>query len=168
MDNSPYSRSIVAALQNSGYFALTASARTTRDVEELLAHGRVQFAVTIPEDFSRRLVRNEQPVLLVEADATDPASTSNALATLGTLVDAVVARDAAGVLQPRPPPAQRVEVVVHRRYNPEGVTQYNIVPGLIGVILTMTMVLMTGLALTASASAAPTRTCSRRPHCRSR
>src|SRR5690606_36061232 len=102
MDNSPYSRSIVAALQNSGYFALTANARTTRDVDELLARGRVQFAVTIPEDFSRRLVRNEQPVLLVEADATDPASTSNALATLGTLVDAVVARDAAGVLQPRP------------------------------------------------------------------
>jgi len=91
MDNSPYSRSIVAALQNSGYFALTENARTTRDVEELLAHGRVQFVVTIPEDFSRRLVRNERPVLLVEADATDPASTSNALATLGTLVDAVVA-----------------------------------------------------------------------------
>ena len=148
MDNSPYSRSIVAALQNSGYFSLTANARTTHDVDELLAHGRVQFVVTIPEDFSRRLVRNARPVLLGEADATDPASTSNALATLGTLVDAVVARDAAGVLQPRPPPAQRVDVRVHRRYNPEGVTQYNIVPGLIGVILTMTMVLMTGLALT--------------------
>ena len=148
MDNSPYSRSIVAALQNSGYFAIRETARSTRDVDELLAQGRVQFAITIPEDFSRRLVRNEQPVLLVEADATDPASTSNALSALGTLVDTVVTRDAAGVLQPRPPPAQRVEVRVHRRYNPEGVTQYNIVPGLIGVILTMTMVLMTGLALT--------------------
>lgn len=148
MDHSPYSRSIVAALQYSGYFAISATARSTRDVDELLAHGRVQFAITIPEDFSRRLVRNEQPVLLVEADATDPASTSNALATLGTLVDAVVARDAAGVLQPRPAAPPRVEVRVHRRYNPEGVTQYNIVPGLIGVILTMTMVLMTGLALT--------------------
>ena len=148
MDHSPYSRSIVAALRNSGYFAISATARSTRDVDELLAHGRVQFAITIPEDFSRRLVRNEQPVLLVEADATDPASTSNALATLGTLVDAVVARDAAGVLQPRPAAPPRVEVRVHRRYNPEGVTQYNIVPGLIGVILTMTMVLMTGLALT--------------------
>ncbi|MCO5106868.1 MAG: ABC transporter permease [Burkholderiaceae bacterium] len=148
MDNSPYSRSIVAALQNSGYFAIRATARSTRDVDELLADGRVQFAVTIPEDFSRRLARNEQPVLLVEADATDPASTSNALSALGTMVDAVVARDAAGVLQPRPPAAPRVDVRVHRRYNPEGVTQYNIVPGLIGVILTMTMVLMTGLALT--------------------
>mgnify|MGYP001046498453 FL=1 len=148
MDHSPYSRSIVAALRNSGYFAISATVRSTRDVDELLANGGVQFAVTIPEDFSRRLVRNEQPVLLVEADATDPASTSNALATLGTLVDAVVARDAAGVLQPRPATPPRVEVRVHRRYNPEGVTQYNIVPGLIGVILTMTMVLMTGLALT--------------------
>lgn len=147
-DHSPYSRSIVAALQNSGYFALAVAARSSREVDALLARGEVQFAVTIPQDFSRRLVRNERPVLLVEADATDPAATSNALAALGTLVDAVVARDAAGVLQPRPPPPPRVDVRVQRRYNPEGITQYNVVPGLLGVILTMTMVLMTGLALT--------------------
>ena len=147
-DHSPYSRSIVAALQNSGYFALAVAARSSREVDALLARGEVQFAVTIPQDFSRRLVRNERPVLLVEADATDPAATSNALAALGTLVDAVVARDAAGVLQPRPPLPPRVDVRVQRRYNPEGITQYNVVPGLLGVILTMTMVLMTGLALT--------------------
>ena len=148
MDNSAYSRSIVAALQNSGYFAVTANAQSSRDLEELLAHGRVQFAVTIPEDFSRRLVRNDRPVLLVEADATDPAATSNALGTLNAMVEAALARDVAGVLQPRPASAPRVDVRVHRRYNPEGITQYNIVPGLLGVILTMTMVLMTGLALT--------------------
>ncbi len=148
MDNSPYSRSIVAALQNSGYFAVTANAQSSRDLEVSLAHGRVQFAVTIPEDFSRRLVRNDRPVLLVEADATDPAATSNALATLNAMVEAALARDVAGALQPRPPSAPRVDVRVHRRYNPEGITQYNIVPGLLGVILTMTMVLMTGLALT--------------------
>ncbi len=148
MDNSAYSRSIVAALQNSGYFAVTANAQSSRDLEVSLAHGRVQFAVTIPEDFSRRLVRNDRPVLLVEADATDPAATSNALATLNAMVEAALARDVAGALQPRPPSAPRVDVRVHRRYNPEGITQYNIVPGLLGVILTMTMVLMTGLALT--------------------
>lgn len=147
-DHSPYSRSIVAALQNSGYFALAVAARSSREVDALLARGEVQFAVTIPQDFSRRLVRNERPVLLVEADATDPAATSNALAALGTLVDAVVARDAAGVLQPQPVLPPRVDVRVQRRYNPEGITQYNVVPGLLGVILTMTMVLMTGLALT--------------------
>ena len=148
MDNSAYSRSIVAALQNSGYFAVTANAQSSRDLEVSLAHGRVQFAVTIPEDFSRRLVRNDRPVLLVEADATDPAATSNALGTLNAMVEAALARDVAGVLQPRPASAPRVDVRVHRRYNPEGITQYNIVPGLLGVILTMTMVLMTGLALT--------------------
>jgi len=147
-DHSPYSRSIVAALQNSGYFAVTRLARSTHELDELLARGEVQFAITVPQDFSRRLVRNRHPQLLAEADATDPAATSNALAALAPLVEAVVARETAGVLQPLAPAPPRVDLRVHRRYNPEGITQYNIVPGLLGVILTMTMVLMTALALT--------------------
>ncbi|HEY0877902.1 MAG TPA: ABC transporter permease [Zeimonas sp.] len=148
LDQSVWSRSIVAGLQNTEYFQIVATARSSGDVDEMLARGDVQFAVTIPEDFSRRLVRGERPTLLVEADATDPAATSGALAALDSMVEAVVARDSAGVLQPHAPPANVVDLRLHRRYNPEGITQYNIVPGLLGVILTMTMVLMTGLALT--------------------
>lgn len=148
LDQSVWSRSIVAGLQNTGYFEIVASARSSGEVDRMLERGDAQFAVTIPADFSRRLVRGERPALLVEADATDPAATSGALAALDAMIETVVARDAAGVLMPRAPPAGLVELRVHRRYNPEGITQYNIVPGLLGVILTMTMVLMTGLALT--------------------
>lgn len=148
LDQSIWSRSIVAGLQNTGYFEIVAVTRSTDEVDAMLARGDVQFAVTIPEDFSRRLVRGERPALLVEADATDPAATSGALAALDTMVGAVVARDAAGVLMPDAPRPAPVELRLHRRYNPEGITQYNIVPGLLGVILTMTMVLMTSLALT--------------------
>jgi len=148
MDQSVWSRSIVAGLQNTGYFEIVATARSSDEVERMLTRGDAQFAVTIPEDFSRRLVRGERPALLVEADATDPAATSGALAALDTMITTVLARDAAGVLMPRAPPPGLVELRLHRRYNPEGITQYNIVPGLLGVILTMTMVLMTGLALT--------------------
>ncbi len=148
LDQSVWSRSIVAGVQNTGYFEVVAAARSTDEIDDMLARGDVQFAVTIPEDFSRRLVRGERPALLVEADATDPAATSGALAALDAMIQAVVARDAAGVLMPHAPPAGLVELRLHRRYNPEGITQYNIVPGLLGVILTMTMVLMTSLALT--------------------
>jgi ABC-2 type transport system permease protein len=147
-DSSPYSRSLLAAMQTSGYFRIERHAASEAEVEDLLAHGRVQFAITIPENFGRKLVRGEQPVLLVEADAADPAATGNAIAALGQLANTALARDLQGPLADLAPRAPPFDVRVHRRYNPEGVTAYNIVPGLIGTILTMTMVLMTGLAMT--------------------
>jgi ABC-2 type transport system permease protein len=147
-DSGPYSRSLLAAMQTSGYFRIDRFVVHESELETLLAQGEVQFAVTIPENFGRKLVRGERPVLLVEADATDPSATGNAIAALSQISLNALTRDLAGPLtdlKPVPPP---VEMRVHRRYNPEGVTAYNIVPGLIGTILTMTMVLMTGLAMT--------------------
>ena len=147
-DSGPYARSLVAALQTSGYYRIDHLATNEAELDELLARGSVQFAVTIPENFSRKLVRGERPVLLIEADASDPAATGNAIAALSQIAVSSLARDLRGPLAElaaRPPP---VDIRVHRRYNPEGVTAYNIVPGLIGTILTMTMVLMTGLAMT--------------------
>jgi ABC-2 type transport system permease protein len=147
-DSSPYSRTLLAAMQTSGYFRLDRQVDNEHELEDLLARGRVQFAITIPENFGRKLVRGERPVLLVEADASDPAATGNAIAALAQISQTALSRDLGGSLQdlnPVPPP---VDLRVHRRYNPEGVTAYNIVPGLIGTILTMTMVLMTGLAMT--------------------
>jgi ABC-2 type transport system permease protein len=104
--------------------------------------------VTIPADFSRRLVRGERPALLLEADATDPAATGNAIAAVNQLAQTVLVHDLTGPLAPLAGSAGAFEVRVHARYNPEAITQYNIVPGLMGVILTMTMVMMTGLAIT--------------------
>jgi ABC-2 type transport system permease protein len=147
-DNSVFARSFVRAMENSGYFRVVRQVSSEHEAERALAVGEVQFVLTIPENFSRKLVRGERPVLLLEADASDPAATSNALAALLNLNQTALARDLSGSLahlQNAPPP---YEVHVQRRYNPEGVTQYNIVPGLIGVILTMTMVMMTSLAMT--------------------
>ncbi len=147
-DTGVFSRTLVAGLRNSGYFDIQRQAHSEAEALSLLHSGEVQFLVQIPEGFSRRLVRGERPALLVQADATDPAATGNALAALSGIVDTALSHDLRGPwagLQPRPPP---VELRVHRLYNPEGLTQYNIVPGLLGVILTMTMVLMTGLAMT--------------------
>ncbi|MGQ0546327.1 MAG: ABC transporter permease [Betaproteobacteria bacterium] len=147
-DAGPYSRTLLSAMQTSGYFWIQHQVSQERELEELLARGAVQFAVTVPENFDRKLVRGERPVLLVEADASDPAATGNAIAALSQVAVSALSRDLSGSLdelKPLPPP---VELRVHRRYNPEAVTAYNIVPGLIGTILTMTMVLMPGLAMT--------------------
>ena len=147
-DHSPFSRSFLAALEHSGYFRIVRELRSEQEADEALASGDVQFVVTIPAEFARKLQRGERPALLVEADAADPAATSNALAALFTLNRTALARDLTGplaTLQSSPLP---FEIRIQRRYNPEGITQYNIVPGLIGTILTMTMVMMTGLAMT--------------------
>jgi len=147
-DPSVFSRSLVRAMENSGYFRVTRVVASYAEGGRLLETGEVQFLVTVPEDFSRRLQRGERPVLLVEADASDPAATSNALSALLNLNQTGLDHDLKGALaslKPGPPP---FELRVQRRYNPEGITQYNIVPGLIGVVLTMTMVLMTSLSMT--------------------
>jgi ABC-2 type transport system permease protein len=138
----------VSALQTSTYFRLERQVSTEDEVEELFAQGRVQFVVNIPEHFARDLVRGDRPVLLLEADATDPSATGPAIAALGQSIDNALAHDMKGVLEGDLPKPSPVDLRVHKRYNPEGITAYNIVPGLLGVILTMTMVLMTGLAMT--------------------
>ncbi len=147
-DRGPFARSFVAALQNSGYFTVVAWPRTESEAAELLARGDVQFVVSIPPDFSRDLVRGEHPSLLVEADATDPAAASNAIGALATLQTSAFDHDLTGPLADLRAEPGPIDLRIHRRYNPEGITQYNIVPGLMGVILNMTMVTMTALALT--------------------
>jgi ABC-2 type transport system permease protein len=147
-DHGPFGRSLVAGMQHSAYFEFTREVSTEAEATRLLALGDVQFVVQIPEDFSRRLIRGESPDVLVEADATDPGAAGGALAAVQALMGTVWQRDLAGPLanlRRGPPP---VNLVVHRLYNPEVVTQYNIVPGLMGVVLTMTMVIITALAIT--------------------
>jgi ABC-2 type transport system permease protein len=147
-DHGVYERTLLWALKNSGYFRIERVVRGEAEAEGLLARGEVQFVITVPENFSRKIVRGERPALLVEADATDPSATGNAVAALSAIARSALARDLQGTLGRLNPVADPVDLRVHRRYNPEGATQYNIVPGLMGVILTMTMILMTGLAMT--------------------
>ena len=147
-DHSEFSRSFVHGMENTGYFRIVRILESEQEGDALLTRGEVQFVVTIPVNFSRKLLRGEKPALLVEADATDPTATGNALAALSQLAQTVLARDLRGGLARLNGSGPPFEVRVQRRYNPEGITQYNIVPALMGVILTMTMVLMTGLAMT--------------------
>jgi ABC-2 type transport system permease protein len=148
IDRSEFSRSIVSALANSNYFAFIGEASGEDEADRALATGRTQFVVTIPAGFSRALLRGERPEVLVEADATDPTATGNAVAALNQIAQTALARDLTGPLASLAAKPGAFAMVVHARYNPEAITQYNIVPGLMGVILTMTMVLMTGLAIT--------------------
>ena len=147
-DTGPMARSVVAALQNTGYFKLSHRSDSEAAGEALLETGEVQFMVVIPPDFSQRVVRGERPALLVAVDATDPSASGNAIAALATVANQALARELSGPLHALQPGAPPFEVRVHRRYNPEGLSRYNIVPGLIGTILTMTMVMLTGLAMT--------------------
>lgn len=147
-DDSTFSRSFVAAMKNSDYFDIVETLPNEEAGRRALAQGRVQFVLSVPVDFSKRLLRGERPSLLVEADATDPTATNTALAALPGLVQPVTDKDITGPLAHLNGTPAAFDVQVHRLYNPEGITQYNVVPGLMGVILTMTMVMMTGLAIT--------------------
>ncbi|MDX8510254.1 ABC transporter permease [Mesorhizobium captivum] len=144
----PYTRAMVSALQTTGYYRFDHVAQSAAEAEFLMARGDVAFVVTIPADFARRVERGDNPQILIEADATDPAVASGAISTLSTVAGQALLR-AQGMQEAAKEAARgQLDVVVHRRYNPEAISQYNIVPGLLGVILQMTMVMMTSIALT--------------------
>ena len=147
-DSSAFSRSLTRALENTGYFRVVATPSTVAEADRLVVLGKVQFVLQVPEDFSRRVQRGNDAVVLLVADATDPAATSNALAALQQVSLTGLDHDLVGPLAQRKAGAAPFEIRVHRRYNPDGITQYNIVPGLMGVVLTMTMVMMTSIAMT--------------------
>lgn len=140
----PYARAVVSALELTGYYRFVEVSPSAAHAEKLLENGTVAFVVTIPADFGTKVMRGEPAVMLIEADATDPAASSGAIAALSTVAQRALQRE-------RGLPAASVpslDITVHRRYNPDGISQYNIVPGLLGVILQMTMVMMTSMALT--------------------
>lgn len=147
-DNSVFSRTLVWALRNSSYFDIVREPRNEGEIQRMLAQGSVQFAVHIPVDFSRKLLRGEQPELLLEADATDPSAVGFAISAINSLTQSVLNRDLTGPLNRLRPSPAPFRLVTHPHYNPENITQYNIVPGLMGVMLTMTMVMITALAIT--------------------
>ncbi len=147
-DHGPHGRTLLNAIRNRGYFDFVRQVGTETEARDTLARGEVQFVINIPENFSRELLRGDQPALLVEADATDPAATGNALGSMRTLLNTALQNDLKGPLAFLAGTEGPIDLRIHAHYNPEAITQYNIVPGLMGVVLTMTMVLITGLAIT--------------------
>src|SRR5437879_6750387 len=147
-DQGAQGRTLLYAMKNSTYFDVVREVKTEREGRDLLARGQVQFVINIPQNFSRDLLRGDRPALLVEADATDPAATGIALGSLGPILETAFQNDWKGMLGPLAATNGPFDLRVHALYNPEVVTQYNLVPGLMDVILTMTMVVITGLAIT--------------------
>jgi len=143
-EQSDVGRSILAAMRNTKYFALAREAHTVAEIDHLLAAGEILFAVEIPANFERDVRRGDRPALLVSADATDPVASGTALGALSQVVQTALQNDRA--IPDAAAPA--FEIRTHARYNPAAVTQLNIVPGLLGTILTMTMLIFTALSVT--------------------
>jgi ABC-2 type transport system permease protein len=146
-DHSTLSRSVLAAMETSSYIRIVKVTRSQTELDQAIRYGEVLFAVTIPEDFTRRLVRRDHPQILVEADAADPTAGGGALAALAVLPNEALLKDLKGAIA-RPAAGAPFEVVIHRRYNPENITAFNIVPGLLAIILSITLVMMTALGVT--------------------
>jgi ABC-2 type transport system permease protein len=147
-DNGPQGRTLLYAFKNTSYFDFVRLLKSDADGREALARGDAQFVISIPPNFSRDLLRGDSPAILVEADATDPSATGYALSSVNALLNTALQNDLKGPLAYLKGTKGAFDVQVHSLYNPEINTQYNIVPGLMGVILTMTMIMITGLAIT--------------------
>ena len=147
-DDGPLTRAVLAAMRNTDYFDFRWQVRDPEELDKLIRSGDAQFAVEIPASFERDVRRGDRPAVLVIADATDPVATGTAISAVEGLLDTALRRELRGpdasVKATSPP----FELRLQRRYNPEGITQYNIVPGLLGVVLTMTMMMFTALAVT--------------------
>jgi ABC-2 type transport system permease protein len=147
-DQSEFTRSFIAAMRNSQYFDIVTTLPDQESGRRALRQGKALFVLDIPAGFTRELVKGAHPSLLIEADATDATAVGTALGALPSIAQSALQKDLVGPLSQLAGKPDAFDVQVHRLYNPESITQYNVVPGLMGVILTMTMVIMTGLAIT--------------------
>ncbi|WP_371212550.1 ABC transporter permease [Methylocystis sp. ATCC 49242] len=147
-DDSPITRALVGALRATDYLNIKYEAKGEADADRLILSNKAQFVVQIPPDFSSRLVRGEKPSLLLVADASDPVATSGVVAAVLGAAGQALDRELTGPLASLAQPAPPFVVDIQRRYNPAGETRRNIVPGLIGTILTMTMLIYTAMSVT--------------------
>ena len=146
LDQGPMTRTLVQAIEHTGYFTVT-EVTSEAQAEERLSRGEAQFAIVIPSDFSRKLVRGERPVVGVYGDASDPSTSGGAVSALTQLAASALNVELRGPLSSLRQQPGPFEFRIHKRYNPEGITAYNVVPGLMGIILVMTLVMMTAMAM---------------------
>lgn len=147
-DNGPFSRTLVHELEQTQYFSFNHYPKSESEANDFMAKHEVLFTLSIPPDFSRKLVRGEYPAALLEVDGTDPVSVAYALSAANNLMPNVFQYDLIGPLKRLNPTQGAAEIRVHTKYNPSAITQYNIVPGLLGTVLTMTFVMVASMALT--------------------
>lgn len=147
-DKSEFTRTLISSMQTSEYFAIDTHYSTEQEAQNALQRGDIQFIMTIPSDFTQKLLRGEKPSILLEADATDPVTVSVALSSIEGIAQQIAKKDLTGPLATLWSQKQPFEIRVHRLYNPNGINQYNIIPGLMGTVMTMTLTMMTALAIT--------------------
>ncbi len=149
-DHSPLTRNFVSNLQTSKYFKIVDTTSNEAQVRQLLSSGRISFAMTFPADFTRKFIRGENPALLVEIDGSDPGSSATALGNVLPILNLAIDQFTVHGLRPLPPNGvnRQVNLTIHRMYNESNNSAFNIIPGLIGVLLTMTMVMLTSTAIT--------------------
>ncbi|MGH7027791.1 ABC transporter permease [Brevundimonas sp.] len=146
-DHSATADAVVAAMERTSYVDVRYLPRSDGEMDDLLRRGQVMLGLTIPSDFTERVLRGDKAQILAEVDASDPVSAAGALSAVAALPDHALDRQLVGAAA-KPSPSPPFEVVIHRLYNPENLTAYNIVPGLLGTILSMTLVMMTAMAVT--------------------
>jgi ABC-2 type transport system permease protein len=146
-DHGPMARSVLSAVVNTGYFKVEEESPSPAALDRALEGGRALFTLTIPPDFTRKVVRGQDAQVLVEADASDPSSTGPAVAALAGVPSSALVQELKGPLAQRTT-ASPFTIVLHARYNPENISAYSIVPGLLAVVLSLTLVMMTALGMT--------------------
>jgi len=147
-DESEFTRTLLSSMQTSEYFAIDTDYTTQDEAQEALKKGEIQFIITIPPDFTKKLLRGEKPSILLEADATDPVTVSIALSSIEGISQQVIKKDLSGPLAGLWSQKNPFDIRIHRLYNPNEINQYNIIPGLMGTVMTMTLTMMTALAIT--------------------
>ena len=147
-DDGPLTRAVLAALRNTDRFDFRWQVRDPQELDKLIRSGTAQFGVEIPASFERDVRRGDRPAILVIADATDPVATGTAVASLHGVIDSALRRELRGPDESVTKTTEPFDITLQNRYNPEGLTQLNIVPGLLGIVLTMTMMMYTALAVT--------------------
>ncbi|MEQ1617789.1 MAG: ABC transporter permease [Terricaulis sp.] len=147
-EDGPMTRAFLASLKASTFVDIIAISTRESEGDAMLRSGEASYLITIPEGFERRLVRGERPQILIDADASDPVAAAGAIGAIENVARAAFSAEFEGALASLASPPPPYEIVVHRRYNPAGISAFNIVPALLGIILTMTMVMITSIALT--------------------
>lgn len=146
-DQSSITRQMIAKMQTSSYFKILKGHYSAEEADRMIRTGQIQFAVYIPQSFTQRLLRGDKPKILLEVDESDPTATGNAISAMQNIIERMN-KSFTSTLDYLSSAEPSIQLIVQAKYNPEKITQYNIVPGLLGVVLTMTMVTITSLAIT--------------------
>ncbi len=146
-DTGPVPQAVIQGLRNTDYFDISSAPANETEAQEALATGDAQFVITFPPNFTRDLLRNQHPQVLLQADATDPVAVGNAVGAIQNFIEQAATRELQGPLAAVSGPAPPVDFRLHLMYNPERRSQVNIVPALLGIVLTMTMVNITAMAI---------------------